>query len=245
MRQEGSKSDGKGGERERLCSSGVKLTKEQPRQKRGRRRHGHERATLQEEQLQQQQEYNAEQAATLAGEGQYTRAVQALSSLGMAEVGRETEAELRRLHPPAAKPIGPLPTTEAPQLTFTQMEVLKSVDRFRNGSAPGPSGLRPEHLKAALRSAPNRRDRALHNLTALVNTMMKGKVPSSVAPYLCGARLHAANKKTGGIRPIAVGNLLRRLTSKCAASSLASKAASLLSPHQLGVGVPGGHHSCC
>ena len=69
---------------------------------------------------------------------------------------------------------------------------------------------------------------------------MKGKVPASVAPYLCGARLHAGKKKSAGIKPIAVGNLLRRLTSKCAASHLAHRAAVHFSPHQLGVGVPGG-----
>ena len=70
--------------------------------------------------------------------------------------------------------------------------------------------------------------------------MMAGKVPEVVAPYLCGARLHAAKKKDDGIRPIAVGNLLRRLAAKCAANAVAEKAATLLSPHQLGVGVRGG-----
>ena len=49
----------------------------------------------------------------------------------------------------------------------------------------------------------------------LVNVMAGGGVPDSVAPFLCGARLHAGNKKDGGIRPIAVGNTLRRLTAKC------------------------------
>ena len=61
-----------------------------------------------------------------------------------------------------------------------------------------------------------------------------------MAPFLCGARLHAGKKKDGGLRPIAVGNLLRRLVAKCFSSSLAPKAAELLKPHQLGVGVRGG-----
>ena len=39
---------------------------------------------------------------------------------------------------------------------------------------------------------------------------------------------------------MAVGNLLRRLACKCAASAVADKAATLLAPHQLGVGIPGG-----
>ena len=65
-------------------------------------------------------------------------------------------------------------------------------------------------------------------------------MPEEVAPFLCGARLHAAAKKDGGIRPIAVGNLLQRLVAKCCASRLQERAAVLFSPHQLGVGVRGG-----
>ena len=47
-------------------------------------------------------------------------------------------------------------------------------------------------------------------------------------------------KKDGSLRPIAVGNLLRRVVAKCFSSSLATKAAALLAPNQLGVGVRGG-----
>ena len=70
--------------------------------------------------------------------------------------------------------------------------------------------------------------------------MTAGGVPSQFAPYLCGARLHGALKKDGGIRPIAVGNLLRRLVGKCCATRVQEKAAALFSPHQLGVGVRNG-----
>ena len=70
--------------------------------------------------------------------------------------------------------------------------------------------------------------------------MLAGKVPATVAPFLCGARLHAAIKKDGGLRPIAVGNLERRITAKCAASRVADKAIVHLSPLQLGVAVHGG-----
>ena len=114
------------------------------------------------------------------------------------------------------------------------------VKKFRRGSAPGPSGLRPEHLRTCLQAAPGRRQRALQSLTSLVNCMAAGGVPRQVAPYLCGARLHGALKKDGGIRPIAVGNLLRRLVGKCCAARVQEKAAALFSPHQLGVGVRNG-----
>ena len=120
------------------------------------------------------------------------------------------------------------------------MEVEKAARKFRRGSAPGPSGLRPEHLHVALQAAPGRRDRALQSLTQLVNIMARGGVPEEVAPYLAGARLHAARKKSGGLRPVAVGNLIRRLVGKCCAIKVQEKAAGILKPHQLGVGVRSG-----
>ena len=65
--------------------------------------------------------------------------------------------------------------------------------------------------------------------------MVAGSVPEEVSPFLAGARLHAGNKKYGGLRPIAVGNILRRLTSKCSMTMVAERAANLLGQHQLGV----------
>lgn len=70
--------------------------------------------------------------------------------------------------------------------------------------------------------------------------MMPGDVPDVAAPYICGARLHAGNKKDGGICPIAVGNTVRRLAAKYFVLKVADKVALLLSPHQLGIAVRGG-----
>ncbi len=190
-----------------------------------------------------QEERNVERATTLAQQGQYARGLQALGSAGMAEADRETTEEMRRKHPAAAGPVTfrPDPAAAVPQLKFTPDKVLKAALSFRRGSAPGPSGLRPEHLRVVLKGlSPALAGRALTSLTKVVNLMAAGGVPSGVAPYLCGARLHAAKKKGVGIRPIAVGNLLRRLVGKLVSSALADKAAAYLSPHQLGVGIRGG-----
>ena len=40
-----------------------------------------------------------------------------------------------------------------------------------------------------------------------IQSWASGSVPDIVAPFLTGANLHAGNKKDGGIRPIAVGNI--------------------------------------
>ena len=44
----------------------------------------------------------------------------------------------------------------------------------------------------------------------------------------------------GGIRPIAIGFTLRRLSSKCANAYASSHLATFFRPTQLGVGTPGG-----
>jgi hypothetical protein len=230
------------GEVAELWEEAVALTQLRPRAKEKRRQAVEGEKTLQER--------NAERATRLVQEGQYARGLQALASLGMAEATDDTAEVMRAKHPPAPPPLDPragsTPSAStsppsSPPLSFSQAQVKKASLSFRPGSAPGPSGLRPEHLRAALKGAPpNRADSALAGLTRVVNLMAAGGVPACVAPYLCGARLHAALKKDGGLRPVAIGNLLRRLVSKLVAAALLNKAAGRFSPHQLGVGVRGG-----
>ena len=58
-----------------------------------------------------------------------------------------------------------------------------------------------------------------------------------MAPFICGERLHAGNKKDRGIRD---NTVVRRLSAKCESRELAKMAANILSPYYLGVGVRGG-----
>ena len=74
-----------------------------------------------------QEEKNAARASTLAADGQLTRAVQALTSHGLAEHNRATEAEMRDKHPPASQPMPPPPNSEAQPLSFDQQTVRKAV----------------------------------------------------------------------------------------------------------------------
>ena len=78
---------------------------------------------------------------------------------------------------------------------------------------------------------------SLQAITKAVNFLADGRVPEEVASHLCGATLLAVKKKNGGLRPIAVGEVLRRLTSKCLSRSVLSDAIDILAPLQVGVGV--------
>ena len=79
--------------------------------------------------------------------------------------------------------------------------------------------------------------KALHKL---VNLLCSGSAPSCIMTHLCGASLLASIKKDGGLRPIAVREVLRRLTAKGLARASNRKANCILAPLQVGVGVPRG-----
>ena len=187
-----------------------------------------------------QEEANVRRCLRLVQDGQYSRAIQALVSRGLDQNSREAHAAMVAKHPAAALPV--IPQEPAPKPPpFNTAEVRKATFSFKPGSAPGPSGLRPEHLKKML-SAPDpaHAKKFLSALTGLTNLLFSGSFPSEIALFMCGANLFAALKKDGGHRPVAVGETLRRLVSKCAAFKYTPAAVEVLKPHQLGVGVRGG-----
>ena len=80
----------------------------------------------------------------------------------------------------------------------------------------------------------------LEQLTAVVQLLARGGAPPEVAPYLVGASLMALPKENGGIRPIAVGEVLRRITGKCLCAAVREEARAFFPPAQLGVACPSG-----
>ena len=65
--------------------------------------------------------------------------------------------------------------------------------------------------------------------------MMKGELPEDIRPWLCGAALMALRKPNKSLRPVAVGETLRRLCSKVCVDVMGSSIRSILEPVQVGV----------
>ena len=105
-------------------------------------------------------------------------------------------------------------------------------------SAAGPSGLRPSVLQDLL-CRTRRSGDLLPALALFVQACVNGVLPVSLGPMLCAARLIPLKKKDGGVRPVAVGDVLRRVVGKCFLRHphLAEQVRGL-QPLQLGVGVP-------
>ncbi|CAE7221869.1 STRN3, partial [Symbiodinium pilosum] len=113
-----------------------------------------------------------------------------------------------------------------------------TIKSFRRGSAAGPTGLRGDHLKEVLGTAHT--DEVLANLTQVLQLLVRGQALLELAPHLAGASLHAVPKAADDVRPIAVGECLRRLASKCLCAAFKDAAREVLAPLQLGVAVPYG-----
>ena len=80
-------------------------------------------------------------------------------------------------------------------------------------------------------------------LHEVLNILLAGKAPEEIAPLLAGGSLTALLKVKGNgwdVRPIAVGEVIRRLASKCACNVVKEKASDFFGPFQFGVACPRG-----
>ena len=98
---------------------------------------------------------------------------------------------LRENHPPSSSVLTDLPAPQSQQcVSMDESEVRKAVISFPAGSAGGPDGLRPRHIRDLLmyrEAGPE----FLSALTAFVNLVLAGGCPSVIAPiFLAGASWH-------------------------------------------------------
>ena len=177
---------------------------------------------------------NVRRATLLAQEGQFGKAAKALISHGLDFDSQDAINNMRLKHPFSPPPPEQPPPSATPY-SFTKEEIMDALLSFHSLSAGGPSGTRAAHIREAIGS--DRGGSLLTTMTTVINNLAAGKVPSEVSPFLCGANLFAALKKSGGHRPVAVGETLRRWTAKCVTKKATADCEAYLSPNQLGVGV--------
>lgn len=145
--------------------------------------------------------------------------------------------------PSSPSTLSALPSSPPPLLSLSPGVVSKAVLSFPPDTAPSPTGLRATHLKDGIRCPSPLSANNLRWLTQFTSLLSSGSAPQFVAPHLCGASLLASKKKSGRLRPIAIGEVFRRLTSKCLSSLVLPQIKSILPPHQVGVGSPNGAES--
>ena len=184
---------------------------------------------------------NARRALRLAMVGRYSDAMQALGSHGCASPGdEEALQDMLRRHPhqdvPEWSDAPPAPLVVEPEF------VLAALKGFPRGSSPGSSKLRAQHLVDAISGTTvPAAVTCLAELTWFTNYHLAGRGDRRIAPWLVGAPLTALIKQPTGFRPIAVGEVLRRLISWIGCAAVRCQLPSLFLPSgQVGVGVSGG-----
>ncbi|CAI5525445.1 unnamed protein product [Closterium sp. Naga37s-1] len=169
--------------------------------------------------------------------GDWSRSLAALEAGELAPPSSETVAALSSKHPPAAAEIPDwvhsFTPTAAPQLTVPVLQAaLQSAPR---GTAAGPSGWFIEHLRDMFLS----HQQHLPSLLHVFQNWLQGDLPLAVRPFYTASNLVALQKPHGGVRPIAIGEVLPRLLSRCITLLFKQQMRETFLPHlQFGVAVP-------
>jgi hypothetical protein len=147
---------------------------------------------------------------SLAREGNASKSLKSLSQSPIAPLNDNTYERLKSKHPTSETPEN---LQDFNQIEFIDFNIDLIMNSFPKSTAAGPSGLRIDHIKEALSLDKNSKDfgKILKNF---INYLLSGSIPSQIKHYLGGARLIALEKPNKDIRPIAIGESFRRISSK-------------------------------
>lgn len=176
---------------------------------------------------------HAEVAATL---GEYSRSCARLSAQPQAIDNARTHQILRDLHPRGCVPTYQSSTVS--DLNITGEDVATCIAKFRRGAAPGPSGWRPDHLLALIKHPGSS---VAQDLAPVIKAIANNELDPTSRLAMFSARLFALEKANGGVRPIACGETLRRLTGKILLQQTRGEVTTKMMQHrQVAVGVKNG-----
>ena len=109
------------------------------------------------------------------------------------------------------------------------------LDDFKNRCGEGHHPLMNQ-IKAVLGPKMTADEEAASLGAELLVDFLLGQCPAAALQANLGARLVALNKKDGGIRPVAMGSVIRRLAARAACKVLKDSVAAAVGPNQYGVG---------
>jgi hypothetical protein len=167
----------------------------------------------------------------LVNQGLPGKACRLLCSRGMAE-GPDVLEQMHRLFPAAQEAVECRLEADVAVDAKAMQKILKEMPR---GLAPGPSGLRADHLLQANQQKHRKLfEEAAETLARLARRAISGELPISLARWFCGGRGVPLRKKDGGVRPLVVGEVLRAAVSKLVLARCGEDARESLPAVQLG-----------
>ena len=172
-----------------------------------------------------------------ARHGRLGKACSILSSSGLAPDDDATRSKLCAKHPHASPP-ALIDSTDEPLQLSSEFDLLSVLSSFSADVGVDGTNFRIQHLLDA--NEAHLPSPFLPRLRELLNLLLAGRAIPEIQLFLAGAKLTALSKPGGDVRPIAVGNIFRRLTSKCACSLLYSRIRAYFGALQVGVACSGG-----
>ena len=124
----------------------------------------------------------------------------------------ETLEALRKIHATSAADQKHPKPPHMNSLLVTRATMSQVTKSFPPGSIGGPDGLTPHHIKDMTCDETN--SLLIEVITDFVNLILYGISDQLINNIFYGGRLIAHQRKSGGIRPIAIGYTLRRLAVK-------------------------------
>ena len=174
--------------------------------------------------------------------GAQSRAMDALQRTDTTAPATEATAEeMRGMFPPAEEEDEELSAqlasfVPARRILISHEALLGALCGMARKSAGGLSGMTTDCMLDPLLDSGVLRGALLPVLQLLAD----GALPAAAVPLLADCRLIGLLKATGKLRPIAMGEWLRRLTSRLLLRAHLEPVRAYLEPVQLGVGTPGG-----
>eukprot|EP00850_Spirogloea_muscicola_P021666 SM000257S08650 [mRNA] locus=s257:175322:176538:- [translate_table: standard] len=166
--------------------------------------------------------------------GEFSRAAQALCPDPLATTNDATEAILRQLHPLHNTPLSPGLASSPILLTYWQKALRVALTKAPRMVSGGPSGWLFEHLQDLFLDGD---ERSFSLFLSTCRHIARAAIPPRIADASNSSHLLALAKPTGGVRPIAMTEVVMRLVSKAVCSVLKPQLTSHLSPHQFGAGM--------
>ena len=158
------------------------------------------------------------------------RRAPAASEAGGADAGAPTLVEDES--PVEHACTGGAATADAPHpFALKEKDLYRAIRSAPRSSAGAGSGWLYEHVKAVALGD----TRFMESLTAALQVMASGNLPPEVARALSASTLVALGKDDGGVRPVAIGEVLTRLVCRAACLQKRKDFEAFFAPNQYGV----------
>ena len=169
----------------------------------------------------------------LITKGYATKAMEELRGREVSEIGVHEFEALESLHPEGTWSIREedyIPYHKSVEVTVD--DVHKCIKRMPRGKCGGVDGWLFEHFRVLLEG-----EHVLVGFTSVINLILAGRLPDEVAEIFKASSLTGIPKPNKGIRPIAMGNALKKLVGKAVALRMDKEIQSLFPHSQYGVGM--------